>query len=572
MCEPRHTATESWEDTQAMDYEKLATQRYELANALELWQFDLLTPQNLCQFAKDRGVPVFNAGTVTDLWRVGLLRSDLITARSKLEMPSLELVSEENGLFTYCDKRQVEHRAQGYGGTLARRESESDCLELLFHPFRLYVLYQIDRVFRSNSSSTQYLLNPEGLISLAKHNIDLLNRWTSSKEFAERFEHWNRTAELAIVLEPTTYTVVFHAIRWRFPDTQDTLQAKLQERREKVRQFLSEASAEQINKIRAELCWAAELLDENKLVHVLLRLMSRHERLKLRSALGGCMQFLCMAEIIRRAAEDALGQDLPEEDEIGFGQWMVGARKSIYGSERVLDSSRETRREFLTSMGLDYGVKVRCYVEGETEFGALTSAVGEAGGTEFVNLRGQVVERRGKGLSFVASLKNDRKSHIFSVVVLDRDRDDYIRALKKAATDGTFFGRFFISSPDFEFANFTVSELMDVLLDLARRDRDQVPARGEIMPLVARAKSGKQFFDALKQNGLQEIGKNQAWGVALMNCALQHQELPQDHEKAGETRPVIEVARLLVNARDAGYLRSLEAYKVDPDTGELREK
>ena len=63
-----------------MDYEKLATQRYELANAPELWQCDLLTLQELCRFAHDLGGPLFNADTVTGLWRVGLLRADLITA------------------------------------------------------------------------------------------------------------------------------------------------------------------------------------------------------------------------------------------------------------------------------------------------------------------------------------------------------------------------------------------------------------------------------------------------------------------------------------------------------------
>ena len=57
-----------------------------------------------------------------------------------------------------------------------------------------------------------------------------------------------------------------------------------------------------------------------------------------------------------------------------------------------------------------------------------------------------------------------------------------------------------------------------------------------------------------------------------MNHALNHPVLPQDHANAGKTRPVIEIARLLVHARDSGYLRSLEKYKVDPDTGEFREK
>lgn len=128
-----------------------------------------------------------------------MLRADLITARSKLNIPSLEHVSEDNGLYTYCDKRQVERREKGYGGTFASVVGPvSDELEMLFHPFRLYVMFHIDRVFQSNTASTQYLLNPEGLIRLARRHIDSLDQWTSGEQFVERFEHWNRTAELAI--------------------------------------------------------------------------------------------------------------------------------------------------------------------------------------------------------------------------------------------------------------------------------------------------------------------------------------------------------------------------------------
>jgi hypothetical protein len=61
-----------------------------------------------------------------------------------------------------------------------------------------------------------------------------------------------------------------------------------------------------------------------------------------------------------------------------------------------------------------------------------------------LNLRGQVVEKGGKGLNFAASLKNDMTSHVFSVVLLDEDRHDYVRALRKAARDGNFL-RFFMS-------------------------------------------------------------------------------------------------------------------------------
>lgn len=121
-------------------------------------------------------------------------------------------------------------------------------------------------------------------------------------------------------------------------------------------------------------------------------------------------------------------------------------------------------------------------------------------------------------------------------------------ALKKAVTDGPFFGRFFISSPDFEFANFTITELVDVVLDLARGDRDQVPSKDEVMQLVVGAKSGKHFFVHLKENALPNIGKSEAWGMALMSYALQHLVPPQDHKEAGGTRPIIEVARFRARA------------------------
>jgi hypothetical protein len=66
----------------------------------------------------------------------------------------------------------------------------------------------------------------------------------------------------------------------------------------------------------------------------------------------------------------------------------------------------------------------------------------------------------------------------------------------------------------------------------------------------------------LKKKGLfQKVGKSEAWGEALMKYALQHQEFPKEHKNAGNLRPLIEVARLLMKARVAGYVRSVTAYK-----------
>jgi hypothetical protein len=554
------------------DFIGLAAQRYELANTPDLWQLDLMSPQQFWRFAEDHNISVSNGDTVINLWRVGLLRADLVRTNSKLQIPFLELISENNGLFAYCDNRNVQHRLQGYGSSIETAELIIDGVELLFHPFRLYVLYHINRVFRSSNPSTQFLYSSEKLLNIAQINIDQLNTWTSTEQCASRFDHWNKTAELAIILEPTSYKKIFNELRWKFPDTKKIINSKLQERFNTVRDFLSKMSIKVLNDIRGELCQTAEILDRNKLLHVLLRLMSSHERLKLRSSIGASMQFLCMAEIIRRAAEDACGEKLPEEDEMGFGHWMPGARKSIYGCERIFDSSSRSQGDLLTSMGLFSGVKVRCYVEGETELGAFKSAVGEASGTEFINLHGQVIESRRKGLNFIASLENDMKSQIFSVVVLDGDSYDNVRALRKAARDKKFFGRFFISTPDFEFANFTPNELANVISGLAQQPNSHSLAYEKILSLISKAKSGKQCFEYLKEDVLLEVGKGEKWGEHLMNYALSHKKLPRDHTNAGQTRPIIEVANLLIIARGAGYIRSIDKYNVDPNTGELREK
>jgi len=542
-----------------MDIGGLTGLRCLLANSPDLWQFNLLDPQGLCHFAKDRGISFFSGDRIGDLWRIGLLRADLVVGEQGGAELSLKEIANDTHSTLYCDDREVEHRTASYGGSLSDTHNDPAHVQLLFHPFRLYVLYHIERAFRFNPSATQYLQYPQGLVNLADTHVEVLARVTSEKRFADRCEYWNRTAELAIVSEPATYEAVFASTKRNEAATnQDTLQRELDCHREELKRFLLQISVSRIDESRAELCRNAELLDQNKLMHVLLRLMSSHERHKLRGALGACMLFLCMSEIIRRAAEEALCLELPEEDEMGFGQWMEGARQTIYGTKRILDATPETQRDFLTSMGLDHGVKVRCYVEGETEYGAFVSAVGHAGGIEFINLQGNVLEKHGKGLSFASALENDKQSHVFSVVVLDQDRDDHVRALKKAAREGRFFGRFFISTPDFEFGNFTLTELVDVICKLASQAGEGTPSRDNILQIVNQARSGKEFFAKLSRGGIQSIGKGEAWGVALMNLALESPELPPDHENSGKRRGIVEVAELLLSGRRAGYVRSLD--------------
>lgn len=175
-------------------------------------------------------------------------------------------------------------------------------------------------------------------------------------------------------------------------------------------------------------------------------------------------------------------------------------------------------------------------------------------------------------MSFIEELENDRQSNVFSVVVLDADRDDYVRALKKAAAEERFFGVFCISSPDFEFANFSAEEVRDVWLRFVARDGDEAPVKLADVASPRDVRSSAEFINYLRQHDLPAFGKSEAWGEALMAHALTREMLPDSHSREGEIRPIVRVARNLTMARYAGYERSLAQFRVDQDTGELVKK
>lgn len=344
-----------------------------LARSPELMQSRLLTAQGIQTFARERGIFLSGAETVLALWRAGLVRSDSLVAARDDDVPEgLELLSEGEDGQEWFDARPVPIRPNGYGGVFAEFP-ELPNLEPLFHPFRLYVLHHVHRVFRSSASATQYLQKPDGLINIAKIEVQQLDRWTATDKCAERFEHWNQCCELPTVLEPFVHGRIFGSVRLPVDIDEVEYDRRLAEYREAASGYLRGSELSWIETVRKDLCISAEQIDGNKLLHVLLRLAAEEQRARLKGDIGASMHILAMAETIRRAAEAALGRELCEEDGLGFGQWMDGARKVIYGTTRILDAPKEVRRDFMTSMGLDHGPKVRCYVEGDTELAALVA-------------------------------------------------------------------------------------------------------------------------------------------------------------------------------------------------------
>ena len=71
---------------------------------------------------------------------------------------------------------------------------------------------------------------------------------------------------------------------------------------------------------------------------------------------------------------------------------------------------------------------------------------------EILNLRGQIVQKN--NMAFRESLRSDIRMGIFSFVSLDKDVDQNFQVVRTAAQQDEICGGFFVSDPDFEFANF----------------------------------------------------------------------------------------------------------------------
>jgi hypothetical protein len=374
---------------------------------------------------------------------------------------------------------------------------------------------------------------------------------------------------LAVVTEPCTYTRLFGTFtRPAFLD-EETQRKRIADHWVEVAKCYERAGLRRVEEARQDLCEDAELLDPNKDVHTMLRLMEGKSRLELKGRLGGAILLRTMAETLRRAAEKVWSTTLPEEDELGFGGMLLDVKKEIYGSNRLLDGKRSVASEFMRQFGLDYGTRLRWYVEGDTEWSALYSIFERysRAGIEVINLRGQVVQKH--VLAFRDNLRADIRAGMFSFVSVDGDMSEYLRAVRKAAEDDEICGMFFVSKPDFEFGNFALSELEEILWEIAIEHRAHQNGRLRLRHAIANAKSGKELlFVAVRALPvLNHVTKGEQWGEHLIQYALRHRERPD-----GTLRPIVDAVEMAFRSAYISYHPTRSRFRVDPETGKLVER
>ena len=179
---------------------------------------------------------------------------------------------------------------------------------------------------------------------------------------------------------------------------------------------------------------------------------------------------------------------------------------------------------------------------------------------------------------FSDSLNSDIKDQVCSIVVIDRDVPDNVRILESAAKnnqiseDDGIFGAFFLSDPDFEFANFEKEELEEILWKWVGGEIPSQADRELLHQYVEAATGSTEFFNGVKRAALslpQFIGydKGEKWGEELMKFAQEHPF------KQSLKRQINEAIDLAIYWENTTYLERYEiakkTYMVNPQTGRL---
>lgn len=543
-----------------------------LAQSSGLWNHAPLLPIRLrieCNRLEGLSVCPFSEDIIWRLWQAGFIRADVVDCGEKFGMKEAEAAGP--GEFSnYWDRRMGPGDLGSWIGILGSHRERPRDVSPRFHLYRYFLLWRLRRMIAPGVHPLQLLLSEGGLPELAMEFEQQMHVHTSSEGARDSIHHWNSLCELAIVCEPVAFSGISRRVRSSLPDTFESARENREAYFAKLAPVIEALGLEKLEEWRREMCRQAQLAEPNLRVHVLLRLAEYDVREKLRGALGVGMLFLEMAESIRRVEQRVFNCSLPEEDEMGYTIWAPGARHRTFGSNRVLDAPRQQYKQLLRSFGLDPGIRVRCYVEGKTELGALEYAIGSFAFVEIINLHGQVVQSRRRGLAFRESLESDLHEKVFSFVILDSDKGENACAAFKAISDGVLFGEVYLSIPDFELGNFSPDELREIICTIASDNGADEVELARIREAMEHVEHIKEVMSAARiaSSSLAKLRKDEVWGKYLMRYLLNDLDLSNlCLTKEEFERPIINALRSILQATVFHYDESRNRSMVDLGSG-----
>ena len=277
-----------------------------------------------------------------------------------------------------------------------------------------------------------------------------------------------------------------------------------------------------------------------------------------------------IAEVLRRAFREVYDVNWLEEDQ-AFGQWFPGAPARIYGSEHPTEDTSTARPNVAFEFGLYTGSTLRWYLEGETEYFAVLYILPKAasGGLELVNLKGAVGnERANVALRLADGLIQDKELRRFSFISFDMDVVANLKAIRRQVQNGNVVGYINCNNPDFEFANFTLEELVDVAATLdENRGANSEKIRTSDWSGINSARKFEENYRDLTEIGQKGL-KGEQWGKALAEYAFKNPYLGGNDRK----RPFLEAVNYALKSRRVRYDYQRDNYFINSETFQIEKR
>ncbi len=430
-----------------------------------------------------------------------------------------------------------------------------------FHPFRIYPLHRILDACEFRIAPT-VSLNRDSMVRCTEY---ALKHIPSTGQLDSLSRDWNNVVTLATILEPLYWPKLEGRRRLPFCDEAEA-QRLLDSYGAKVKGLVRSLDPDYWANVHEYLCIDARGMDTNTHLYLLLRVSTWYERERLKGPVSGALWIRHMAEVLRRAFEEVHDQRWPEEDR-GAGYWPRGARAALFGSDRPLDSVLAAKPYLAHSFGLFTGSALRWYLEGDTEYFSVLEMVPDISrfGVELVNLMGGIASgKNNTPLRLEALLKEDRLHRRFSMISVDGDVQANIKDIRRQVKQGNVVGGITVHAPDFEFANFSLAELVEIAAGIdASFDFLGDPVRKADWTGIQKMKDFEEKYrevSARKPQGL----KGEAWGRALARYAMEHPDRPD-----GTKRPLWSDLRAALHAWTSDYDNQSDGSTFDPVTLKL---
>jgi hypothetical protein len=342
----------------------------------------------------------------------------------------------------------------------------------------------------------------------------------------------------------------------------------MQEYRERMLSEVARLDPESWRQAHEQLRRSAHTFDKNGSLYLLLRLVPWHQREALTGGISLALWVRHAAEVIRRAFEEVHNFQWPEEDQ-AFEIWTEGARHRLFGDDRPLDDTLRSKPLLADHFGLFTGSVARWYVEGETEYYAVSEALPTAAklGVELVNLRGVIAGGRDNiALKLEDWLRQDRVLRRFSIISFDTDVGENLKVIQRQVEQGNVVGVVYAHDPDFEFANFTLQELIEVAarFDESAGDSGESIRTGDWSEITNGSTFEKRYREVSRRRARL---KGPSWGRALAAYAEQNPLFANTDIE----RPFVSAVRAAISSRDANYTYQAEHLYIDPQSFEVKQ-